>query len=53
MKANEYQEKGITAAQALKAVGDALRKPTCNYCLEKVEELPDGFGCQSCINQYK
>ena len=25
----------------------------CNYCLEKAEVLPDGFGCQSCIDKYK
>tara|TARA_R110002111_G_scaffold248270_1_gene311780 strand:- start:339 stop:485 length:147 start_codon:yes stop_codon:yes gene_type:complete len=25
----------------------------CNYCLEKTDTLPDGFGCQSCIDNYK
>ena len=25
----------------------------CNYCLEKVSSLPDDFGCQRCIDNYK
>jgi hypothetical protein len=25
----------------------------CNYCLEKTNTLPDDFGCQSCIDNYK
>lgn len=25
----------------------------CNYCLEKTDNLPDDFGCQSCIDNYK
>lgn len=25
----------------------------CNYCLEKVDNLLDGFGCYSCIEKYK
>lgn len=25
----------------------------CNYCLDKVSSLPDDFGCQSCIDNYK
>jgi hypothetical protein len=25
----------------------------CNYCLEQVSTLPDNFGCQSCIDNYK
>lgn len=25
----------------------------CNYCLEKTDTLPDNFGCQSCIDNYK
>ena len=25
----------------------------CNYCLESVKELPDGFGCKECIKKHK
>ena len=25
----------------------------CNYCLEETNTLPDDFGCQSCIDNYK
>lgn len=29
------------------------RELVCNYCLEQVDTLPDDFGCQSCIDNYK
>lgn len=30
-----------------------LTSNVCNYCLEESEVLPDGFGCQNCIDNYK
>ena len=29
------------------------RDLVCNYCLERVGTLPDDFGCQRCIDNYK
>ncbi len=25
----------------------------CNYCLDSVKKLPDGFGCEKCIKKHK
>ena len=30
-----------------------MKQYICNYYLEKTEELPDNFGCQDYINNYK
>jgi hypothetical protein len=35
------------------AVVQATDQLVCNYCLVQVSTLPDDFGCQSCIDNYK
>ena len=42
--------KAINYTHSCKSDSEQL---VCNYCLEQVSTLPDNFGCQSCIDNYK
>ena len=46
----EMQEEAINYTHSCKSDSEQL---VCNYCLEKTNTLPDDFGCQSCIDNYK
>jgi hypothetical protein len=47
--ANEL-EQAISVTRCCKSDSEQL---VCNYCLVQVSTLPDDFGCQSCIDNYK
>jgi len=46
----EKIDKALDKQLAIQSVGSTF---VCNYCLEQVSTLPDDFGCQSCIDNYK
>jgi hypothetical protein len=48
-KAQEY----IHQLERKLTLTDVVHPLVCNYCLEQVSTLPDDFGCQSCIDNYK